>query len=297
MPKKVKTSLLEIAYEEKGESNANPVILMHGFPDDAQTWNQVTDALAEDDFHTFAPYTRGYGETRFLDDKTMRSGESVAYAQDIIEFADALGLDKFTFVGHDWGAAAAYLLMILYPERMKNAVVMSAGYGIGLPSYTDQPLSIPQIRQYWYQWHFNTDKGPETLATRRDDLCRELWHVWSPGWNFSEGEFLATAQSWNNSDFQSIVIHSYRFRYENAEGDPRYKELTQKLLGKPPITIPTIVLHGAEDGATLVENSEGKEKHFTDFYERKVLDGIGHFIQRENPQAVIEAVVNLNKGK
>ena len=297
MTKKIKTSLLETAYEEMGDGNGSPVILMHGFPDDAQTWNAVTEQLAAENYRTFALYTRGYGETRFLDKGTMRSGESVAYAQDIIEFADALGLDRFTFVGHDWGASAAYILAILYPDRVKNTVICSSGYGAGLPGYADRPMSVKQIKAYWYQWHFNFVKGPETLATMRDELCRELWETWSPGWNFSDDEFQTTARSWNNPDFQAIVIHSYRFRYENAAGDPRYKELTQKLVGEPPVTVPAIVLHGEEDGATLVADSAGKEKHFTDFYERKVLDGIGHFIQRENPQAVIEAVVRLNEAK
>lgn len=297
MTKKIETSLLEMAYEEKGDANGSPVILMHGFPDDAQTWNAVTEPLAAENFRTLAPYTRGYGATRFLDDGTIRSGESVAYAQDIIEFADALGLDKFTFVGHDWGAAAAYLLAILYPERLNNVVVMSAGYGIGLPGNADQPMSVEQIRAYWYQWHFNTEKGPETLATKRDELCRKLWEVWSPSWNCTNEEFQKTAESWNNPDFQSIVIHSYRFRYENAAGDARYKEIEQKLVGEPKITVPTVVLHGAEDGATLVENSAGKEQHFTDYYERIALDGIGHFIQREQPEAVIDAVRKLNEAK
>lgn len=295
MLKKIKTSLLEIAYEENGPANGQPVILMHGFPDDAQTWNEVATSLSNNNYRTFAPYTRGYGETRFLDAETMRSGESVAYAQDVIEFADALGVDKFTFVGHDWGASAAYILAILYPERVSRAVVCSSGYGAGLPGYADKPMSIRQIKAYWYQWHFNFVKGPETLATKRDELCRELWRTWSPSWNFTEEEFQKTAASWNNPDFQSIVIHSYRFRYENAEGDPRYKELTRKLAGEPPVTIPVIVLHGAEDGATLATDSEGKEKHFTDFYERNVLEGVGHFIQRENPRAVIAAVEKLTE--
>lgn len=295
MTKKIETSLLETAYEEKGDANAAPVILMHGFPDDAQTWNAVTDELANDGYRTLAPYTRGYGATRFLDKVTMRSGETIAYAQDIIEFADALRLDKFTFVGHDWGASAAYVLAILYPDRLKNAVICSAGYGAGLPGYVDRPMSIKQIKAYWYQWHFNFKKGPETLATKRDEFCRELWETWSPGWNSSDEEFRRTAESWNNPDFQSIVIHSYRFRYENETGDPRYQELTRKLVGEPPVTIPTIVLHGTEDGATLADSSANKEKHFTDFYERRVLDGIGHFVQRENPRAVAAAVRKLNE--
>ena len=297
MLKKIKTSLLEMAYEEKGDANGSPVILMHGFPDDAKAWNPITDALAEKGFRTLAIDIRGYGATRFLDDATMRSGEGVAYAQDVIEFADALRLDKFTFVGHDWGASAAYILAILHPNRVKNTVICSSGYGAVLPGYADQPMSVKQIKAYWYQWHFNFKKGPETLATRRDEFCRELWETWSPSWNFSDEEFQQTARSWNNTDFQSVVIHSYRFRYENAAGDARYQELTQKLVGEPKVTIPTVVLHGAEDGAALVADSAGKEKHFTNFYERIALDGIGHFIPRENPQAVTRAVRRLNEVK
>lgn len=293
MLKVIKTSLLEIAYEEKGDANGAPVVLMHGFPDDAQTWDAATNELAGKGFRSLAIYTRGYGETRFLDDATMRSGEATAFAEDVIEFADALGLDKFTFVGHDWGAIAAYQLGILHAERLSGIVAASVGYESALPDAADKPLPIPQIHAYWYQWHFNTPQGPETLATRTDELCRNLWRVWSPDWDFSEAEFQATAESWNNPDFQSIVIHSYRFRYKNAAGDARYKKFEPKLTGKPKITVPTITLHGADDGASLAESSEGQEQYFTDFYERRALGGIGHFIPREQPQAFVEAVVEL----
>ncbi len=297
MLKKIKTSLLEMAYEENGAENGAPVILMHGFPDGGQTWNAVTEQLSANGFRTFAVYTRGYGGTRFLDKDTMRSGEGVAYAQDIIEFADALGLEKFTFVGHDWGAIAAYTLGILYPERLDGMVAASVGYESALPDAADKPMPIPQIRAYWYQWHFNTPQGPETLAVRRDELCRDMWRVWSPDWNFTEEEFQKTAQSWNNPDFQSIVIHSYRVRYKNAAGDSRYKDFEPKLLGKPKIAVPTIVLHGERDGASLAASSENQEHYFTSFYERRPLSGIGHFLTREQPEAVVKAVLDLSKSK
>ena len=91
------------------------------------------------------------------------------------------------------------------------------------------------------------------------------------------------------------MIHSYRFRWENAAGDARYKPLAAKLQGKPQITVPTIVLHGADDGASLAASSVGKEQHFTSFYERIALDGVGHFVPREHPQSVVEAVLKLAK--
>lgn len=296
MLKKIKTSLLEMAYEEKGEAAGASVILMHGFPDDAKTFGAATDELAKRGFRTLSIYTRGYGETRFLDEGTMHSGEAAAYAQDVIDFADALRLEKFTFVGHDWGATAAYTLGILYPERLSGIVAASVGYESSLPD-ADKPVSIPQMRHYWYQWLFNTDKGPETLATRRDELCRDMWQKWSPDWDFSENEFQATADSWNNPDFQTIIIHSYRFRYKNAAGDSRYKDLEPKLLGKPKISIPTIVLHGEDDGASLAASSENQEQYFTGFYERRLLENVGHFLTREQPAAITKAVLDLSQSK
>ncbi len=295
MLKKVKTDLLEIAYETSGDAGGEPVILMHGFPDDATTFDRVTNQLAEREFQTFAPYTRGYGETRFLSDDTVRSGEAVAYVQDIIEFADALNLEKFIFVGHDWGGVAAYPLAVLYPERLRAMVAVSVGYPNGLPVAAQEPISVEQIRAYWYQWFFNQKKGAETFGSRYEEFCRELWRTWSPGWDFSEAEFEQTAQSWKNPDFLSIVIHSYRFRWENAAGDARYKPLAAKLQGEPPITVPTIVLHGAQDGASLAASSVGKEQHFTNFYERIALGNVGHFVPREHPQSVVDAVLKLAK--
>lgn len=294
MLKQIQTSLLEIAYEERGEENAVSIIFAHGFPDDVRTWDKVVEPLVAEGFRTLAPYTRGYGKTSFLDD-AMRSGEYVALAQDIIEFADALGLDKFIFVGHDWGAAAGYLTAILYPERVQSLVALAAGYGMGLPGYAHKPVPLDQIRAYWYQWHFNLEKGRITLASERRKFCRELWKIWSPSWNFDSTTFDETAKSFDNPDFVDVVIHSYRRRWDNASSDSRYKELEAKLVGEPKISVPTITIVGAEDGATLAESSEGKEQFFTGGYERRVLNGIGHFIQREKPEAVIEAVEEMRK--
>lgn len=293
MLKRIQTPLLEIAYDERGDASAPPIILMHGFPDDARTWDAVAPALAKAGYRTFAPYVRGCGGTRFLDRATMRSGQYAAFAQDIIDFADALGIACFMFVGHDWGAATAYMLAMLYPKRLHAMVVLSGGYGMGTPGYAQKPLSIPQARAYWYQWHFNHWKGREALETDRVNFCRELWKGWAPSWRFSKSTLEKTAQSWNNPDFVDVVIHSYRYRWENADPDPRYAEIEAQLAKMPKITTPTTVIHGSEDGATLPKASEGKEQNFKGEYQRRVLRGVGHFIQREQPQAVIDAVLKL----
>lgn len=87
--KLVRTPLLETAYEERGDADATPIILTHGFPDDVRTWDAVASALTDAGFRTLAPYQRGYGATRFLKSKTPRTGQVTALGQDVIDFADA----------------------------------------------------------------------------------------------------------------------------------------------------------------------------------------------------------------
>jgi pimeloyl-ACP methyl ester carboxylesterase len=287
--KRSTTPLLEGAYEERGNAHDAPIILVHGFPDDARSWDAVAGPLAEEGYRTLAPYVRGYGETHFRDRQTPRSGQYTALARDIIDFADALGLRRFTLVGHDWGASAAYILAALYPERLESLVTLAVGYyGADTPK---QRLAPAQARAYWYQWYFNMPQGREALAANPGAFCRHLWEVWSPTWAFDDATYAATARWFDNPDFVDIVIHSYRHRWGNAAGDPRYDPLEQRLAKATTIAVPTIMLHGADDGAALATSSAGKEKHFTGRYERRVLPGVGHFVQRECPEAVVSAVL------
>src|SRR5215472_4224220 len=96
------TSTLKIAYEAGGPYNGLPVVLLHGWPDDVRTYDRLVPALHAAGFRTVAPYLRGFGDTSFMSKDTMRSGEIVAMAQDAIDLADALNLDKFAVIGHDW---------------------------------------------------------------------------------------------------------------------------------------------------------------------------------------------------
>ena len=102
------TSILRIAYERGGPDSGTPVILLHGWPDDARTFDQIVPALQAAGFQTVVPWLRGFGPTSFLSADTMRSGEIVAMAQDVLDLADALNLKTFAVVGHDWGARIAY---------------------------------------------------------------------------------------------------------------------------------------------------------------------------------------------
>lgn len=289
--KRVHTSCLDLAYEEKGSSTGLPIIMVHGFPDDVRTWDGVVPRLADAGCRILMPYLRGFGPTRFLAQHDLRSGQFTALARDIVEFADALGIERFVLVGHDFGARAAYVVAALWPARVQGLVALSVGYGTSGPQAL---VSLPQAKAYWYQWYIAMDRGRHALEADRRGFCRYLWETWSPAWRFDDQTYEETARSFDNPDFVGVVIHCYRHRWRVASGDPRYEDLEKRLAGSHRrINVPTVVLHGAEDGATLAGDSEGKEEFFGAAYSRRVLPAVGHFVQRERPRTVAEAILSL----
>jgi pimeloyl-ACP methyl ester carboxylesterase len=117
--------------------------------------------------------------------------------------------------------------------------------------------------------------------------------LWSPNWIFDDATFEASVRSFENPDFVDVTIQSYRHRYGNAAGDPALEPIERLLEEKPLINVPTIVLHGAADGVAPPESSAHHAWHFTTRYERRVIPVAGHFISREEPAAVVQAVLDL----
>lgn len=284
-----RTPGLEIAYEERNPDADDVVVLVHGFPDDARTWDALVTREPFVRARTIVPSLRGFGATRFRDPATPRQAHASALARDVVDLLDALGIARCTLVGHDWGARAGYGAAILAPERIARLVALSVGYGTNVPGQT---LSYAQAHAYWYQWLFATPRGEAALRDDARDLCRYLWTTWSPTWNFATEALEATAKSFANPDFPAIVTHSYRHRWGFAAadlGDARAREDDALLGTLPPITVPTLVVHGAVDGATLLDATANREAFFAAAYERVVVAGAGHFVQREVPDAVAAA--------
>jgi pimeloyl-ACP methyl ester carboxylesterase len=288
----VRTPTLEIGYEEWGEAAGAPVVLLHGFPDDAHAWDGVAPRLAAQGCRVLAPYLRGYGPTRFLDPGTPRMAQQAAIGQDLLDFLDALGIARAALGGYDWGGRAACITAILAPARAR-ALVTIGGYNVQNTIAAPVPASARQERANWYQWYFNTERGRLGLEQNRRDICRLLWREWSPGWRFDDATFEQAAAAFDNPDFVPVVVHSYRHRYRNAPGEPRFDAIERRLAERPRIEVPSAILHGRDDGVDPPARSEKHPALFPAGTERRVIPDAGHFLPREQPGAVVDALVSL----
>ena len=288
----VRTKTLNIAYLESGPEDGPPVILLHGWPSDVHDWDGVVPPLNADGFRTLVPWLRGFGPTSFLDPSTPRSGQQAALGADLRDFMDALGITAAILVGYDWGGRAACVASALWPERVIGLVSIT-GYNIQNIATANRPATAEQERRYWYQWDLHPDRGVAGLTEDRRAIARLLWRLWSPNWHFTEETFDATASSFDNPDFVPVSIQSYRHRYGKAAGDPAFEDLERRLLSQPAIGVPTIALHGACDGVVPPTESEDAQQHFAAHYERQVIPVAGHFLSRETPDVVVQAIHTL----
>lgn len=292
--KTVLTNELEIAYEEHGAADALPAILLHGFPYDVRTYDQVAPQVAAAGYRALVPYLRGYGPTRFRSADTIRSGQQAALGNDLLNFMDALDIPRAVVAGYDWGGRAACIASALWPERIAG-LVSGNGYNLqNIPAYA-KPADPEAEHRYWYQYYFHTERGRAGLAANRRELCRLLWRLWSPTWSFDNATFDATASSFDNPDFVEVVIHSYRHRYGYVAGDPSLESIEKKLEEQPAITVPTIVLQGSDNGVAPAKMSDTDRAHFPDLVDWRTLENIGHNLPQEAPEDFAAAVVALCK--
>ena len=284
----IKTPQLDIAYLEYGDRSGRPCILSHGFPYDPLCYHDAAGALAEAGARVVVPWLRGYGPTRFLSAETPRSGEQAALAADLLALMDALSIERSVLAGYDWGGRAGCIVAALFPERV-DALVTVNGYNLQNIAACNEPASAALEAGFWYQYYFHNERGRRGLVHDRNDICQQLWKMWSPDWAFSEETFLATAESFKNEDFVDVVIHSYRHRYALVPGDPAHAHLETHLTGQPDITVPTVIIDGASDG--VHPPSKAQHKKFTGPLDYRVLPSVGHNPAQEDPPAWVDAVL------
>src|SRR5947207_10866893 len=246
--RQIQAGVLDVGYVDAGPADGPAVFLLHGWPYDIHSYEEVTPRLAAMGYRVIVPYLRGCGMTRFLSEATLRNGEQVALAVDAVALMDALGVETAILAGFDWGARTADVVAALWPERVTGLVPVS-GYLIGSQETGKLPLPPEAELQWWYQYYFATERGRAGYEKYRREFAKLIWRTASPKWNFDDATFDRSASSFDNPDHVAIAIHNYRWRLGLAEGEASYDELEGRLAEAPIIEVPTITLEGDANGA------------------------------------------------
>jgi pimeloyl-ACP methyl ester carboxylesterase len=291
--RQMKAGLLDVGYVEAGPASGPPVMLLHGWPYDIHTYADVAPLLAAAGYRVIVPSLRGYGTTRFLSSDTVRNGQQSVIAVDMIALMDALEIRTAVVGGCDWGARTANIIAALWPERCKGLVSVS-GYLIGSRDANKRPLPPKAEFQWWYQYYFATERGRAGYEKYRRDFARLIWQLASPKWEFTDATFDRSAAAWDNPDHVSIVIHNYRWRLGQAEGEQRYDDLERRLAQSPLISVPTITLEGDANGAPHPEPGSYASKFSGKYEFRLIKGGIGHNLPQEAPQAFARAIIDVD---
>jgi len=290
--KQIDAGVLNIGYVEMGRADGPPVILLHGWPYDIYSYADVAPRLVSAGYRVIVPYLRGYGTTRFLSGDTVRNGQQAALGVDVIALMDALRIQRAILGGFDWGARTANVVAALWPERCK-AMVSVSGYLIGSREANKAPLPPQAELEWWYQFYFATERGRLGYDRNRREFARLIWKSASPRWQFDDATFDRSAQSFDNPDHVSIVIHNYRWRLGVADGEKRFDEIEERLARGPVISVPTITLEGDANGAPHPDSAAYAKKFSGKYEHRLITGGIGHNLPQEAPAAFVQAIVDV----
>jgi pimeloyl-ACP methyl ester carboxylesterase len=143
---------------DDGPADGDPVVLLHGFPQDSTAWDGVTPRLNARGLRTLAPDQRGYSPL-------ARPPGRAAYrvretTQDVLALLDAAGLADAHVVGHDWGGLVAWALGAWHPDRVRSLSVLSVPHPAG---FTRALATSLQPLQSWYVAFFQLPLVPESV--------------------------------------------------------------------------------------------------------------------------------------
>jgi pimeloyl-ACP methyl ester carboxylesterase len=258
---------LKFAYLEDG---SGPLVLMlHGFPDTAHTWDDLRPRIAAKGYRAVSPFMRGYHPSAVPD----HDADQETLSRDPLALIDALGGPDAIIIGHDWGASAAYGAAALHPERVKKLFV------IGIP----HPATLkPSLKKLWAVRHFAAYKlpwAPNRFARNDFAALPAIYRRWSPAWSPDPTEFDAVRASFSNPASLNAAFGYYR----------KLSPIPTESL-KARITVPTVVFAGLDD--PIVEPSDYRDaaRMFDNEYIVEEVRG-GHFMHREHPDAFAERLL------
>ncbi len=273
---------IELDVLDTGPRDAETLIFLHGFPENHRTWRHQIAAFSNQ-YRCIAPDQRGYGRSSAPQDAAQYTIDRLM--RDIVQMADALGVEKFTLVGHDLGGVVAWAMALkgVVADRMERLVIANAPHPLILSRllYTnaDQRAASQYIRVF--------------RDTSNDALIREqgLLPLLVKALDFQGSEVMEDRerallmQQWSNPDTAMAMINWYRAGL--ADVPPMDAPFALPASYNPPelpnVAVPMLVVWGMDDSALPDANLDGLEDLVDDLTLVKVPD-CGHFVTWEAPE-------------
>ncbi len=252
-----------------GPQDGIPVMLLHGFPETSLSWSSVAALLAAAGLRVIAPNQRGYSPG--ARPAAVTDYRTDVLAADAIAIADALGIGSFHLVGHDWGAAVAWVAAAHHADRLQSLTAVSvphlAAYGGALQSDPDQQQRASYIgvfREEGKAEQLLLENGAERLLAMYGDAvppgqaAEYVAHLSEPG-------ALTAALNW-------------------------YRAMQADLSSLPSVTVPTTYVWSDDDMAIGRVPAEQCSAFVDADYRFVELGGVTHWIPEQAPEALAAAI-------
>lgn len=259
---------------DEGPLDGEPVVLLHGFPERNTSWRRLAPLLHEHGLRTYAPDQRGYSPG--ARPKRRRDYAAPHLVSDVVALADAIG-SPVHLVGHDWGAAAAWLTAAHHPDSVRTLTAVSVPHPA---AFTSALVTSSQPLRSWYMALFQLPLVERLVALESAPV-----------------EGLLRRYGWEDDDVA-------RFREEIVEygalpgglGWYRALPLAPPTYARAKATVPTTVVWSDQDFAISRAGVEKSEQWVDAPYELVVLHGVTHWVPTQAPEALAEAVLARVRG-
>lgn len=275
---------IELDVVDEGPKDGDPMIFLHGFPENHRTWRHQIAHFSQKGYRCIAPDQRGYRQSS--KPQAVDAYEPSKLIGDIFLLADTLGIANFTIVGHDWGGAIAWGVALAGQHaRVNRAIIANAPHPMIFQKLLYTNRAQREASQYIRGFR---DTGNDALIKDRGLTGLMQKEVkWDRPGAMEPEERHELLRDWQNRDAAFGMINYYRASPIVVPTMDEAFELPADYSAPdlPNLTIPTLVIWALDDGALPPDNIEGLEVMIDPLTIVEVPD-CGHFVPWEAPQAV-----------
>ena len=269
-----------------GPEDSEAIVFLHGFPESHRTWREVAPALAAH-HRVIAPDQRGFAGSDKPQGVEQYKADRVV--EDLIALADALAVDRFTLVGHDWGGAVAWLAALRHPDRIARLVIINAPHPLIF-----QKTVIEDEAQRAASQYIRAFKSPMMEAGIQamglDTFYEKTFGSHADLSRISDEERQAYLDEWGQEGALTAMLNWYRAsEIEVPEVGEKASAPMWTRLPFPHVKMPTLVIWAMKDRALLPIQLEGLHELVDDLRIVTVADA-GHFIPWERPEPIVSAI-------